>query len=267
MTWTQARLPTILAAKARITVLSSLLLAMGCQEPAEPPDPGPCSTWSVGPDWVLSARPDARFTATGGVFAIRSVTASRYEGGVNSDVFQGEVENLSDEVLCHVRGTVLVDGERAGSALVFAPPYDVGTAESAPCLGPGERGVFRASTSPGPGDYWTPEYARIEYRFEGERVARATPHSLTPNLIELHVADEDDPFGNVELELGTRAPLQNVWVTVVARDACGRVGIWWQSGAERALPPTFEVTIEGGGSTDPTERGLELLTFTAFTAP
>lgn len=219
----------------------------------------------MGPDWVLSARPEARFTATGGVFAIRSVIASRYEGGVSSDVFQGEVENLSDGVLCNVRGTLLVDGERTGSALVYAPPYDVGTAESAPCLGPGQRGVFRASTSPGPGSYWTVEYASVEYRFEGQRPERATPHSLAPSLIGLRVAGEDDPFGDVELELGIRAPLEHVEVAIAARDTCGRVGVLWQSSAERAAPPTLQLTIEGAGSVDPTERGYELLPFARFT--
>ncbi len=252
--------------------LWSWVLLVGCHQSFEAPrdaavpDAGPCGTWTVGPDGVLSAWPTARFVRTGGPLVLRSLGGSHDPGGVSRDDFWGDLENVSGDVVCTLMGTLRIDGAREARVhRIYAPPYDVGAAESVACLGPGERGVFRASTFPaseGPDAFITPLYERVEYRFEGEVRTDAVPHALAPTLLALRPAEDVE---GIEAELSVPAGLQPLEIAVAARDACGQVNIWFEVATSRAEPPGAMLVSEGERFVDPTERGYELLPFAQFT--
>ena len=97
-----------------------------------------------------------------------------------------EVRNDGDATLCAISARIsLQDGddmERAGfAAAIDAPPFDVGSATSMPCLAPGQHGAFFASAEVD--EPVGPDTVRgVIVTFTSTEASSATPHAHAPTI-------------------------------------------------------------------------------------
>lgn len=261
-------------ARARIIGLIGLLTVGGCYEQVEPPPlTGPCARWTTSIEGVRTNDRDASFTRLGGALELRQFWVRRitFSGPLDQDHAFGEVENVSDVVVCAGTSTLRVDGIPFDTAVLWMPAYDDGGESSVACLGPGQRALFRATFGDvlpgGRASTTSSSYSRVEYDFGAVPREDAVPHPLAPELVDVTWSDEapGDVRAAVTMHMRSAGTIADLSVDLFARDECGS---FWQLDAVSVASAggDFDVNVEVELD-DAEAASFELLPFVRFRSP